>query len=164
MIKYYQIMKERLSPCKTALPLMFLLSIILLLFLVEHFKYKDLAKMKISSKTVYITPELYSRKNPPYTSSWSLLRRPIGVLKTFRYDDERPVIDTRELTTPADILWIDKNLTIVDIKTQVQPCETTPCSRVASSEKVKHLLFLPKNWTRKNNIQTGTVVSIKRGD
>ncbi|MBN1162853.1 DUF192 domain-containing protein [Patescibacteria group bacterium] len=140
--------------------LFLLIAISTILFALEYINFKDYSKIKIQNKFLYITHEEYSEENTLYTGSKSYLGIPVCLLTSFEYDSERPVIGTDEFTKETDIIWIDRNLRVVDIKNSVQPCNTNPCTRIASQKRVKYLLFAPNNWTTENNIQTGDVVSL----
>ncbi|MCK5022003.1 MAG: DUF192 domain-containing protein [Candidatus Pacebacteria bacterium] len=43
---------------------------------------------------------------------------------------------------PLDIIWIDENKKIVDIKKDVQPCQTEKCSLITPKNKARYILEL----------------------
>lgn len=53
-----------------------------------------------------------------------------------------------------DIIYIDKNLKIVDIKHAV-PCKEEPCNLYTSSKPAKYVLEVNENFTAKNNLKPG---------
>lgn len=55
---------------------------------------------------------------------------------------------------PLDIIFIDKNFKIVDIKSAV-PCEEGPCTLHKSSKPAKYVLEVNSNFTIKNNVKAG---------
>ena len=55
---------------------------------------------------------------------------------------------------PLDIIFIDKNLEIVDIKYAV-PCKEDPCNLYKPSKSAKYVLEVNGNFTVKNNIDIG---------
>ena len=62
---------------------------------------------------------------------------------------------------PLDIIFIDKDLKIVDIKHAV-PCEKDPCVLYKSSEKSRFVLEVNGNFTIKNNINIGNRIIINK--
>ena len=55
---------------------------------------------------------------------------------------------------PLDIIFIDNNLKIADIKYAV-PCKEEPCNLYTSSKPAKYVLEVNGNFTAKNNIKPG---------
>lgn len=55
---------------------------------------------------------------------------------------------------PLDIIFIDKNSKIVDIKNAV-PCKKEPCALYKSSMPAKYVLEVNGNFSINNNIKTG---------
>ncbi len=60
-----------------------------------------------------------------------------------------------------DIIFIDENFEIVDIK-NVQPCREEPCTLYESSKPAKYVLEVNGNFTLKNKIKIGDRVIIKK--
>jgi len=60
---------------------------------------------------------------------------------------------------PLDMIFISKNLDIVDIKYAV-PCENDPCISYVSIEPAKYALEVNGNFTMKNDISIGDRISI----
>ena len=55
---------------------------------------------------------------------------------------------------PLDIVFIDKNFEIVEIKYAV-PCRQNPCPLYKSSKPAKYVLEVNSNFTTRNNIDVG---------
>ena len=55
---------------------------------------------------------------------------------------------------PLDMIFIDKNFEIVEIRHAV-PCKEMPCTLYSASKPVKFVLEVNGNFTLKNNIKTG---------
>ncbi len=60
---------------------------------------------------------------------------------------------------PLDIIFINKNLEIVDIK-NAQPCKEEPCVLYSSSKPAKYTLEVNSNFTIKNEIKVGDKIII----
>lgn len=56
---------------------------------------------------------------------------------------------------PLDIIWIDKDMEIVYIEKNVQPCQEDPCPKYKPSQSAKCVLELNAGQVDKNNIKTG---------
>ena len=55
---------------------------------------------------------------------------------------------------PLDMIFIDKEMKIVNIKSAV-PCQEDPCVLYKSSKPAKYVLEVNGNFTIRNNIKTG---------
>lgn len=61
---------------------------------------------------------------------------------------------------PLDMLWIDRNKKIVDIKENVPPCKTLPCPVYKSDAYVRYVLEVNAGFTDKHNIKTGDAIVV----
>lgn len=61
---------------------------------------------------------------------------------------------------PLDLIFIDKNGKIVDIKENFQPCKEDPCPTYKSKEKALYVLEVQGGFCRKNNITTGIFLKL----
>ena len=61
---------------------------------------------------------------------------------------------------PLDIVFIDKNFKVVDIKNAV-PCKKELCILYKSSQPAEYVLEVNSNFTIKNNINIGDKITIK---
>ena len=62
---------------------------------------------------------------------------------------------------PLDIIFIDKNFQIVDIK-NAAPCKTYPCDLYKSSKPAKYVLELNANFTIRNSIKEGDKIILDK--
>ena len=63
----------------------------------------------------------------------------------------------KNMKFPLDIIWIDENLTIVDITKNLSPA-TYPAT-FAPSSPVKYVLEINTGWSDKNSVRLGDIVS-----
>ena len=61
---------------------------------------------------------------------------------------------------PLDMLFIDKNFEIVDIKNAV-PCKEEPCALYKSSKPAKYVLEVNGNFTIRNNVKISDKMTLK---
>jgi uncharacterized membrane protein (UPF0127 family) len=59
---------------------------------------------------------------------------------------------------PLDMIFISRDLTIVDITT-MQPCTTDPCPNYTSRQPAQYVLEVNANYCRSRNIKTGDKIS-----
>lgn len=64
----------------------------------------------------------------------------------------------KNMRFPLDIIWIDKNKRIVDIKTDVPACNET-CESLTPCDKTLYVLEVNAGFTKKNEIKIGDRVS-----
>ena len=62
---------------------------------------------------------------------------------------------------PLDMIFIDKNFKIIDIKDAV-PCKEEPCALYKSSKPAKYVLEVNGNFTMKNNIKMGDKIIMNK--
>lgn len=71
------------------------------------------------------------------------------------FDDEEDLTFWMKNTLiPLDMIFIDENLKIVDVKYAV-PCKEEPCALYRSSKPAKYVLEVNGNFTGRNNISIG---------
>lgn len=61
---------------------------------------------------------------------------------------------------PLDIIWIDTNSKIVDIK-QAEPCTKDPCAIYTPSKEARYALEINQSQASRNNIEIGDSVTLK---
>ena len=61
---------------------------------------------------------------------------------------------------PLDIIFIDKNFKIVDIK-NAMPCNEDPCAAYDSAKPAKYVLEVNGGFAAKNSIEAGDKVDLK---
>ena len=62
---------------------------------------------------------------------------------------------------PLDLVYIDKNLKVVDIKYAV-PCKEDPCAVYKSAKPAKYVLEVNSNFTAKKNIKPGDKIVLNQ--
>lgn len=74
-----------------------------------------------------------------------------GMLLVFDSVD-RHSIWMKNMRIPLDILWLDENLVVTDIKAEIQPCEAMPCPSYVPQNPAKYVLELPAKTAEINKI------------
>ena len=59
-----------------------------------------------------------------------------------------------------DIIWIDRALRIVDMRTNLAPCADGPCESVLPGSNAHYVLEVPAGFTLRHHITIGNTVSI----
>ena len=77
-----------------------------------------------------------------------------GMLFIFDEEKERSFWMKNTLI-PLDIIWINKDMEVVDIKKNAQPCVQEECEIFESSNKAKYVLELNAGQSDKTNIKIG---------
>lgn len=62
---------------------------------------------------------------------------------------------------PLDIIFIDKDYKIVDIKNNFEPCKQSVCSSYISKKPAMYVVEVNANWCNKNQVQIGNKVVIR---
>jgi len=63
----------------------------------------------------------------------------------------------KNMRFPLDIIWLDLNKKIVDIKENVLPCSES-CEILSPENKAKYVLEVNAGFTRRNKVKIGEVV------
>ena len=80
----------------------------------------------------------------------------------FVFDDEDfQTFWMKNTLIPLDIIFIDNNFRIVDIK-NAAPCEKDPCSLYQSSMPAKYVLEVNSRFSDKNNIRVQNMITINK--
>ena len=61
---------------------------------------------------------------------------------------------------PLDIIFIDRDLTIVDI-IEAEPCEEEPCESYSTTQYSRYILEVNQGFAARNNIEIGNKVTIE---
>lgn len=61
---------------------------------------------------------------------------------------------------PLDMIFIDKNLNIINIIENAQPCTKEPCQAYSSSKPAKYVIETNAGFAKENNITQGQKISI----
>ena len=73
----------------------------------------------------------------------------------FIFEDSKPrTFLMKNTLIPLDMIFIDENFNIVDIK-HAKPCKQDPCVLYISSQPAQYVLEVNGDFTTKNNIKTG---------
>ena len=62
---------------------------------------------------------------------------------------------------PLDIIWINKNLEVIDIKKNIQPCVTETCNNYSPSSEALYVLEINSNLTEKYGINVRDKIELK---
>ena len=62
---------------------------------------------------------------------------------------------------PLDIIWINKNLEVADIKKDAQPCVTETCNNYSPSSEALYVLEINSNLTEKYGINVRDKIELK---
>ena len=83
-----------------------------------------------------------------------------GMLFVFENEQEQ-IFWMKNTLIPLDMLFIDENFEIVDIKSAV-PCKEEPCEIYKSSKPAKYVLEVNGNLTAKKDIKIGDKVILNK--
>ncbi len=62
---------------------------------------------------------------------------------------------------PLDIIFIDKDMVIIKIHENAQPCKGDPCEIYSSEEHSKYVLEVNGGFSKVNNIQVGDEIDLE---
>lgn len=80
----------------------------------------------------------------------------------FVFDDESyQTFWMKNTLIPLDMIFIDGNFNVVDIKHAV-PCKKEPCALYKSSNPAKYVLEVNENFTEKNNVKIGDKIIMNK--
>ena len=82
-----------------------------------------------------------------------------GMLFIFE-TEEKHIFWMKNTFIPIDMIWIDKNKKIVDVKT-AQPCKINNCETFTPSGRAIYVFEANAGFAEKNNIKIGGEVKIK---
>jgi uncharacterized membrane protein (UPF0127 family) len=83
-----------------------------------------------------------------------------GMLFVFDKDDFHRFW-MKDMTFPIDMIWLDKNRSIVTIVPGCPPCIEDPCAVYESSRLAHYVLEVPAGFARDHQFKEGDVVKFK---
>ena len=83
-----------------------------------------------------------------------------GMLFVFENEGQQ-IFWMKNTLIPLDMIFINKNFKIVDIKYAV-PCDKNPCKLYESSNPAKYVLEVNGNFTNRNYIEVGNLIILNQ--
>jgi len=81
----------------------------------------------------------------------------------FIFDDSAPrSFWMKNTLIPLDMIFINEDFVVVDLKENVPPCESDPCETYPSGFESKFVLELNANVAKKSNISVGSIMRMSR--
>jgi uncharacterized membrane protein (UPF0127 family) len=81
----------------------------------------------------------------------------------FIFNDSSPrTFWMKNTLIPLDMIFIDENFAVVDVKENVPPCESDPCQTYPSEVPSKFVLELNAGSVKENNIFVGSIMRMSR--
>ncbi len=77
-----------------------------------------------------------------------------GMLFIFEYEDKYGFW-MKNMKFPIDIIWIDSDLKVVDIKKNAEPCIEEPCETYYPSDRARYVLEVPAGYFEERSIRIG---------
>lgn len=108
-------------------------------------------------KVEIVDTELERERGLMYRES---LQENSGMLFVFP-DSEIRSFWMKNTLIPLDIIFINENLEIVDIKNAI-PCSSEPCILYTSNLPIKYVLEVNSGFSEENNIAIGEIVKIAK--
>ena len=138
------------------------LKITLLFFLVTLFSYawgKEITR-KVCLREVCVQAEVAD--SPIKRQRGLMFHRPLGDNEGMLFVFEREDLHAfwmKNMHFPLDIIWINSNKRVVDIKTNLAPCRLGPCPNIIPRATAKYVLEVRSGFVIRNNIKVGDQVS-----
>ena len=77
----------------------------------------------------------------------------------FVFDEEKTLSFWMKNTLiPLDMLFIDADFRIIDVKEKVPPCKEDPCPSYQSKQPAKYVLEANSGFALKNNLEIGDMM------
>lgn len=83
-----------------------------------------------------------------------------GMLFVFDKEDQY-AFWMRNTFIPLDIIWVDKNYKVVDIKENFQPCTIQECIPYIPEVNALYVIEVNAGWAKNNNLKIGDSVKLK---
>ncbi|HTL47421.1 MAG TPA: DUF192 domain-containing protein [Verrucomicrobiae bacterium] len=84
-----------------------------------------------------------------------------GMLLLFK-DAQNYRIWMKNMSFPLDVFWLDQHLKILSFRSDVPPCEISPCPTYAPSEPAYHVLELPAGTAQRLQLAPGDQFSFRK--
>ncbi|OGC68974.1 hypothetical protein A2415_04210 [candidate division WWE3 bacterium RIFOXYC1_FULL_39_7] len=149
---------------KRALAALFFTPIILLVFL-AILNNKPEASHNIASlivSGVEVTAEIAD--SPSEKMQGLMFRKTLGENEGmfFIYENEDYYSYWMKNTfIPLDLIWLDSDYTVVDIKTNAPPCLEETCPSYKPATPARYVLELNAGWSEKNSLKIGDKIEKK---
>jgi len=141
--------------------------LILFLFGSTFLVYVIVQKQKSPQTTVDINGKIINVEiaNTPSKITRGLMGRKeldenSGMLFIFETENYQPFWMKNTLT-PLDIIFVNKNFEIVDIKKDFKPCVQKDCESYLSKEPALYVIEVNSGWCNKNHVQLGDKVVVR---
>lgn len=69
----------------------------------------------------------------------------------------------KDTLIPLDIIWLDENFKVVDLREQIQPCNNNDCSTFTPIHEAKYVMELNACQAKNIDLKVGDQVKYKKG-
>lgn len=136
-----------------------LLLIIILVIVFNPFKTANYTKVRIGNVTVNAEIADTAFKKAKGLMGRKSLKESEGMLFPFNTEDYYRFW-MMNMSIPIDIIYLNKNKTVVDIWQNAQPCGLS-CNSYAPKEKAMYVLEVKANFTERHNVKVGSKASFE---
>jgi uncharacterized membrane protein (UPF0127 family) len=113
----------------------------------------------INNQTIHLTPAITNEQKSKGLMNITNLPPNQGMI--FIYNQEQTLSFWMKNTLiPLDIIFLNKDYEVVDIKHNFQPCTNDPCPSYQSKQPAKYAIELNAGQAKQLNIQTGNQLII----
>ncbi len=146
----------------TSIVIIFILILIIFILLISNYnKNKPERQACINSYCFEIKIAQTKEERARGLMFRSFLPKNQGMLFIFENEDKHSFWMKNTLI-PLDIVWISKDLKIVHIENNVQPCQQEPCKTYTPIQKAIYVLEVNTGLAKEYNFQIGDIVNLKR--
>lgn len=65
----------------------------------------------------------------------------------------------KDTLIPLDMIWLDKDMKVVEIQENALPCRRDPCDIYMPVNKAQYILEVYGGWTHRHNLNIGDTIT-----
>jgi hypothetical protein len=138
---------------------MIILLLVLSAFLIYIFNERQHYKLKINDYTINLEPAITIEEKTRGLMHREYLSKDRGMIFIFDDSDKR-TFWMKNTLIPLDMIFVDNENKVVDMKKNFQPCREEPCETYTSSQPARYVIEVNAGLTDELGIETGQVLEI----
>ena len=124
----------------------------------EEISIRNKGELELSGQKINIEYARSEEARSQGLSGRSIMDINSGMLFVFP-NEETHSFWMKDMLMPLDIIFINKDFTIVDIKESQNPCTPQSCPQILSGQNFKYALEVNSGWVKINNVKIGDKIA-----
>jgi len=143
------------------IPIILLLIILTTVLILQKNEQQNLYKLILQDQTIFLKPAITPQQKSQGLMFITNLPKNQGMI--FIYSNEQPhSFWMKNTLVPLDIIFLNKNFQVIDIKQNVPPCKQDPCSTYQAKKPAQYVIEINAGLSQELAIKEGDKLTLTK--